>query len=153
MYSQEEAELIEGRVDTMSEKKEVYRYVKLNDNVKAISLSTLDKLRLLLSKIGNDAAKELDASEKISAEHLKQQAALSLFLDKAIENMESRGESSVTVKISSDFKPYLNDVIDPISGKGRYYSFSVSKDDKALVIKHNIYIRIFKKKVNGIDGS
>ena len=126
-------------------KVEIYRSVKLTDNVKATELSTLDKIRLLLSKVGNDAEMELDTAEKLSADTLRKQAALSQFLDKAIDNMIKRDYESVTVKIPSDFKPYLNAVINPVDGKGRYYDFKVTDPRNTMDIKYNIIIRIYRK--------
>lgn len=126
--------------------KEYYRSVKLTDNIKTASLSLADQFRLLFSKLSNDDVAELNTNEKLTEARLRKVAALSNFIDKATDRLNELGENSVTVSLSSEFLPFIDEVIDPVHGKGRFYTFEVHKRNIPIDVKHT-FIVIIRRKV------
>lgn len=125
--------------------KEVYRSVKLTDNINPVSLSVVDQIRLMFAKLSNDDVAELDINEKITVNKMQKVAALDTFFDKAIKRMRAVGKDSVTISLSSEFLPYIDEVIDPIYGKGRFYEFEVIKRNIPINVKHTFIVKIRKK--------
>lgn len=124
---------------------EVYKSIELTDDVQTARLSILDQIRLMLANFSNDDVAELDKVEKVSKDKLKKIAALTQFIDKAVARMHEMGEESVTIKLSSEFLPYVDEVLSDKDGYGRYYDFKVVKKDIPINVKHTFIVRIFKK--------
>lgn len=131
----------------MAERKEVYRSVKLTDDINAAELSVVDQIRLLLAKVSNADEAELDAQTKLSREKLRRVSALNRLLTTAIEKMQSKGESSVTIGVSSEFLPYIDEVVDKKFGLGRFYDISVYKKDLPSTVKH-LFTVVIKTKIS-----
>ena len=129
----------------MVEKEFITKAIKPDENTTLAKLSLTDMIRLLFSKISNNDVAELDANEKLSASYLKNVASLSKFIDRATERIINGTEKSVTVQLSSEYLPFIDEVIDPISGKGRYFNFEVYKKDLPQSVKHKFIVKISKK--------
>ena len=129
----------------MVEKEFITKAIKPDENTTLAKLSLTDMIRLLFSKISNNDVAELDANEKLSASYLKNVASLSKFIDKATERIINGAEKSVTVQLSSEYLPFIDEVIDPINGKGRYFNFEVYKKDLPQSVKHKFIVKISKK--------
>lgn len=125
--------------------KEVYRSVELTDDVQTSALSVSDQLRLITANMSNDEAAELDKNEKVSVSRLNKIAALKNFLDQALERMQDLGESSVTMKMISEWKPYIESVFDGKRGYGRYYKYKILSRDVPSSVKHYFLIKVWKK--------
>jgi hypothetical protein len=129
----------------MVEKEFITKAIKPDENTTLAKLSLTDMIRLLFSKISNNDVAELDANEKLSASYLKNVASLSKFIDKATERIINGTEKSVTVQLSSEYLPFIDEVIDPVNGKGRYFNFEVYKKDLPQSVKHKFIVKISKK--------
>lgn len=129
----------------MEKGKEVYRHVKLTDNIKTTSLSIMDQLRLMFSKLSNDDVAELNTNEKLTSEKMRKVAALTDFLDKVTDRLSNTNQPSVTVSVASEFLPYIDEVINDVSGKGRFYDFEVMKKNIPIDVKHQFIVKIKKK--------
>lgn len=129
----------------MVEKEFITKAIKPDENTTLAKLSLTDMIRLLFSKISNNDVAELDANEKLSASYLKNVASLSKFIDKATERVINGTEKSVTVQLSSEYLPFIDEVIDPVNGKGRYFNFEVYKKDLPQSVKHKFIVKISKK--------
>lgn len=130
----------------MVEKEFITKAIKPDENTTLAKLSLTDMIRLLLfSKISNNDVAELDANEKLSASYLKNVASLSKFIDKATERIVNGTEKSVTVQLSSEYLPFIDEVTDPINGKGRYFNFEIYKKDLPQSVKHKFIVKISKK--------
>lgn len=129
----------------MVEKEFITKAIKPDENTTLAKLSLTDMIRLLFSKISNNDVAELDANEKLSASYLKNVASLSKFIDRATERIINGTEKSVTVQLSSEYLPFIDEVIDPINGKGRYFNFEVYKKDLPQSVKHKFIVKISKK--------
>lgn len=111
-----------------AEAKEVSRSPVMDDNVSLTSLSPLDTMRLIMTKLTHDDAAELDNAEKISAERLKKVGSLTKLFEKATTKMNSLRKRSVTLQIASSYLPYIDEVADKKSGLGQFYDFEYNKD-------------------------
>lgn len=129
------------------EKTEVCRTIKLTDNVNAAELGVLDQFRLLISKVSNSDEAELDAKQKKSAGEMSKKAALERLFDRAVEKMQELGETQVVLGVSSEFLPYVDEVTDPIRGKGRFYDFEVYKKEYPISVRHRFTV-VIKTKVS-----
>lgn len=125
--------------------KEVYRAIEITDDVQTAKLSPLDQIRLIIANLSNDDAAELDMIEKVSRDKLYKVAALSRFIEKAAERMDDLGKKSATVKMSSEFLPYIDEVLSDKDGYGRYYDFKVVKKDRPVGVKHFFILKITKR--------
>lgn len=129
----------------MYDKEFVTKTIKPDDNTTLAKLSVIDMVRLLFSKISNNDVAELDANEKLSKDYLTHVASLSKFIDRATEKLVEGQEKSVTVRLSSEYLPYLDEVINPNNGKGRFFNFEVYKKDLPQGVKHTFIVKISKK--------
>ena len=129
----------------LSGKKEVCRSVKLTDNVNAAELGFADQVRLLLSRVANRDEAELDAKVKLSTEELGKKAALEKLFDTALERMHALGEKQVTIGVSSAFRPYIDEVIDPVCGRGQFYDFEVYRKNLPVAVRHRFTVVIRTK--------
>lgn len=133
----------------MAGKKEVCRSIKLTDNVNAAELGFMDQLRLLISKVANKDEAELDAKLKLSVDELSKKAALEKLFDTALERMRELGEECVTIGVSSEFLPYIDEVVNPVSGRGRFYDFKVYKKNLPTTVRHKFTVVITTKNGGG----
>lgn len=129
----------------MDESKIISKRVKLTENTTLVRLSLFDQFKLILSQFTSSEGKDLDALEKVSTLEYKKISSLTNFFNESIRRMKEAGKHSVTVKVDSDFLPYLDRVIDEKVGLGRYYNFKVYKKDYPIMIKYSFYITISKK--------
>lgn len=124
--------------------KPLYTTVKVTEKTNTQKLPIIDQLRLLLGKMSDDETTRLEANEALSRKTLEMQSSLSNLINNVTAKMRELGETSVTISLSSRFKPYLNDVISPINGKGRFYDFEII--DKEVPVIGADYFLIMKIK-------
>ena len=119
--------------------------IKATESTTLAKLSFLDQFKLLLHKLSNDDAAELDAAEKLSRVTLKMRASLQNLFTKATEGLDEGAHESVTLKVSSKYLPYLDDVIDEKRGMGRFYNFEIIKRDIPANIDYMFVVVISRK--------
>lgn len=127
----------------------VSTHIKATENTTLAKLNIVDQFKLLISKLSNNDVAELDAAEKLSTVALKMRASLERLFTTACEGLKSGEHTSVTLQVSSKYIPYMDAVIDPIHGMGRYYDFEVTKKDLPLNVDYMFIVKI-RKKVNKI---
>ncbi len=110
------------------EPKEVSRSPRMDDNVTLTSLSPIDTLRLIMTKLTHDDSAELDNAEKLSAERLKKVGSLTKLFERATTKMNNLRKKSVTLQIASSYLPYIDEVTNPKTGLGQFYDFNYNKD-------------------------
>lgn len=110
------------------EPKEVSRSPRMDDNVTLTSLSPIDTLRLIMTKLTHDDSAELDNAEKLSAERLKKVGSLTKLFERATTKMNNLRKKSVTLQIASSYLPYIDEVTNSKTGLGQFYDFNYNKD-------------------------
>lgn len=126
--------------------KPLYTTIKVTNKTQTHKLPVLDQLRLLLGKVSTDETIKLEASEKISRANLEMQSALSNLINNVVQRMKELGEKSVTISISSRFKPYFKDVLCTTTGKGRFYDFEIiDKEVPVIGVDYYLIMKIKEK--------
>ena len=128
-------------------KEEVCRSVVITDDTKLASLTVFDQIRLLLARLSNSGASDIDVAEKVSVDKIKHISALKTFLEKATNKLTELGKDSITIKLSSEFVPYIDEVMNGASDFGKYYDIEVFRKNIPLSTPHYIIVRITKKGV------
>lgn len=113
--------------------KPLYKTIKVTERTQTQKLPVMEQIKLLLGKVSTDETIRLEASEKISRANLEMQSALSSLINNVTAKMMELGEKSVTVAISSRFKPYFEDVMSTEYGKGRFYDFTIIDKDIPVI--------------------
>lgn len=125
----------------------VNTHIKATESTTLAKLSLLDQFKLLIHKFSNDDAAELNAAEKLSRTTLKMRAALQNLFTHAVEGFDEGIHTSVTLRVSSKFLPYYDDVVDKERGMGRFYNFE--KLDRGLPASvEYMFIVIITRKVD-----
>lgn len=119
--------------------KPIYTTIKVTDRTQTQKLPVMEQLKLLLGKASNEDTIKLEASEKVSRANLEMQSALSNLINNVTKKMKELGHKSVTLSISSRFKPYFEEVLSKTHGKGRFYDFEI-KDKEMPVIGVDYYL-------------
>lgn len=128
-------------------KEEVCKSIIVTDDTKLASLSVLDQIRLLLARFSNSDASDMDVAEKVSVDKLKHVSALKTFLEKATMKLTELGQDSLTIKLSSEFIPYIDEVMGGTDGFGQFYDIFVYRKNIPLSTPHYVIARITKKGV------
>lgn len=123
----------------------VSTHIKATEDTTLAKLSFIDQFKLLLTKFSNNDEAELHAAEKMSAVSLRMRASLKKLFTEATKPIEEGKRTSVTLQVSSKYIPYIDDVIDPIRGMGRYYEFEVRKKDLPVNVEYMFIVRIQRK--------
>lgn len=123
----------------------VSTHIKATENTTLAKLGFIDQFKLLIHKFSNDDVAELDATEKLSSVALRMRASLQKLFIEAAKGLESGEHQSVTLQVSSKYLPYMDDVIHPIKGLGRYYDFEVFKKDLPPNVDYMFVIKIKRK--------
>ena len=110
------------------EPKEVSRSPRMDDNVTLTSLSPIDTLRLIMTKLTHDDSAELDNAEKLSAERLKKVGSLTKLFERATTKMNNLRKKSVTLQRASSYLPSIDEVTNSKTGLGQFYDFNYNKD-------------------------
>lgn len=125
--------------------------IKPTETTTLAKLTIGDQLKLLISKVSNEDAAELDAAEKLSTIAMRERASLSRLIKTAASGLESGEHTSVTVSLSSKYIPYLETMLDKKRGLGRYYDFEYNLKDLPITVEYQFPIRITRK-VSGYTG-
>lgn len=119
--------------------------IKPTESTTLAKLSFFDQFKLLIHKFNNEDVAELDAAEKLSAVALRMQASLQKLFTTAVKGLEENEHDSVTLQVSSKYIPYLDAVIDPVRGMGRYYDFDITTKDLPINVDYMFIVKIFKR--------
>lgn len=123
----------------------VNSHIKVTEDTTVAKLSVFDQLKLLINKFNNNDVAELKAQETLSSVALTHKASLQRLFLGATKDFENGKHDSVTVSVSSEYIPYLDEVINPKYGLGRYFDFIVHKHELPPSIKYNFLVEIRRK--------
>ena len=129
----------------MLDGEEVYRAVEVTDNVQTSKLNLLDQIRLIFASLSNDDVAELEKNEAVSADRLKKIASFTKLIDEATRRMSQRGEKSVTLAVSSVYKPFFETVLNDKDGYGRFFNVRIEDRQVTPGINYNIILKLSVK--------
>lgn len=124
----------------------VSRHIKVTEDTTLAKLGVFDQIKLLIARFSNNDVAELDAAEKLSGAAARMKASLLKLIKTAAKGMQDGSMQSATLQVSSKYLPYIDDVIDPVRGEGRYYDFEVYKKDLPADVEYK-FLLVIKKKV------
>lgn len=128
----------------MRQGKKLFSFVEVDANTPIQKLSVLDQFRVLIKKMANDDAAELKADDAVIQNLLHLKADLIGFLDTAVEPIRQGKKFAVSVAISSDFEPVLQEVLNSSKFKN-YYEITVSKPDIEFDVTYQIRVDLIAK--------
>lgn len=122
-------------------KRKIFTYTDVSEDVSIQKLSVKDQLYLAIKKLSKDDAEELKADMIETEEELTLRADLLEFFHKATERIR-RGEAySVTMQISSQFKPVLSSILESPS-IAPYYEAQVVEPNMDFGVLVDYFIEV-----------
>lgn len=95
----------------MKDRERVYTFVELDGNISIQKLGILDQIRVVLKRLTDDDAKELQQNTILTSEYLKLKANLIDFINAATDPIRKGSNRKVRMRVNSKFKPVLEDVL------------------------------------------
>ena len=127
------------------DKKKIASYVDVDENTPIIKLSVKDQLRVMISRMSHDDARELENEDEYSIHEMQIRATLEDFLRKATEPIRNGQHESVTLKISSEFDSVLDEVLASPEIQ-RYYFVKLVRPDVNYDVHYNVLVRLEVRK-------
>lgn len=121
----------------------INRRIKPGKNTMLYTLPVMEQVKLIFKSLTSTEAEELEAARTVSLVDTRLKGNLVQDINKAVKKLDDH--DSVVMKISSKYKPYIKDIINPKTGLGRYYNFETQFPDVPNTIEHYWYLRIRKK--------
>lgn len=112
----------------MAKTQRLYSYTQIDDRTPIQKLSVWDQLRVLLRQITHSKKNELATEDAVTHATLTLRANLLDFISKATRSIREGKHTSVTMKISNQFDPVLDEVLSSPSVKN-YYNVTVQRPD------------------------
>lgn len=122
-------------------KKKLATFVEVDDNTPILKLGVLDQLRVIINKLTQDDARELEYDDSFAIQEATLMANLSDFIYKATGPIREGRHTSVTMSISSDFDSVLDEVIQS-SSVSKYYKAKIRRPDVQPGVRHKILVRL-----------
>lgn len=129
----------------MQKKHKLFSYIEVDDNTPLQKLGVMDQLRVLIRKLGQDDASELIAEDAVTRNLLQLKADLLQLLDDALEPIRMGKRYAVSLSVSNDFDPVLDEVLKS-SRIANYYSVTVTRPNIEYDIAYNIRVDLVVKK-------
>lgn len=121
--------------------KKLSSFVVVDDSTPIQKLSIMEQLRVLIHRLSNGDREQLKADDAETVFELRLKADLLEFLHKSTELVRNGTHHSVTVAVSSKFKPVLQDVLESPSITS-YYNTSVVDPDIAYDIDYFLQVTL-----------
>lgn len=125
----------------------VETHIKPSANTNLVRLGPVEKIMLVLNTLFNSEEQELEATERTTSKDLQTKAELNMVIERGIKDMRLNHKNKVTLQVASEFLPYIDDVMDPVYGYGKYYNYKVFSRDLPLEINFFFYVVIWMKEV------
>lgn len=129
----------------MQKKRKLFSYIEVDDNTPIQKLGVMDQLRVLIRKMGQDDASELTAEDAVTQNLLQLKADLLQLLDDALEPIRMGKKYAVSLSISNEFDPVLDEVLKS-SRIANYYDVTVTRPDIEYDITYNMRVDLVVKK-------
>lgn len=124
-------------------KRKVFTYTDVSEDTTIQKLSVKDQLYLAIKKLSKDDAEELKADMIETEEELTLRADLLEFLHNATERIRKGDAHSVTMKISSRFKPVLDSILESPSIASYYETQVVEPNvDFGVIVDYFIEVTL-----------
>ena len=112
----------------MAKEKKLFSYTEINDDTPLQKLTIGEQLRVLLRRMTHSEKNDLANDDEVTKAYLTMRANLYDFISKATQTIREGKHYSVTMKISNQFDPVLEEVLDSPTVKN-YYNVKVERPD------------------------
>ena len=117
--------------------KKLFSFIEVDENTPIQKLSVMDQLRVLIKKMTADDSAELMAEDAVTLNLLRLKADLTGLLDKALEPIRQGKRRAVSISLSNEFDPVLDEVINS-PNISNYYYVDVTRPDIEYDIPYKI---------------
>ena len=121
--------------------KKLFSFIAVDDDTPSQKLTFSEQLRVLIQRLTNESKEQLKADDAETVYQLQLKANLLEFLHKATEKVRQGEHHSVTVSVSSRFKPVLEDVLQSTS-ISTYYTYTVDEPEIDYDVEYYIQITL-----------
>ena len=125
----------------MGKEKKLFTYTQIDDRTPIQKLSLSEQFRVLLRNLTHSEKNELATEDAVVKERLTMRANLLEFIKKATAPVREGKHKVVTVKISNQFDPVLEEVLNSPSVKN-YYNVIVDRPNIDYDIIYFIKVRL-----------
>ena len=116
-------------------------YTAVDENTPMIKLSIKDQIRVILSQLTKDDARELDNDDAFAIHEAQRKANLEDFFRKATRPIREGAHTSVSVSISSEFDDILLDVLNSPQ-IAKYYKVKIVRPEVDYKVHYSILVRL-----------
>ncbi len=117
--------------------KKLFSFIEVDENTPIQKLSVMDQFRVLIKKMTADDAAELMAEDAVTLNLLRLKADLIGLLDEALEPIRQGKRRAVSISLSNEFDPVLDEVINS-PNISNYYYVDVTRPDIEYDIPYKI---------------
>lgn len=117
--------------------KKLFSFIEVDENTPIQKLSVMDQFRVLIKKMTADDAAELMAEDAVTLNLLRLKADLIGLLDEALEPIRQGERRAVSISLSNEFDPVLDEVINS-PNISNYYYVDVTRPDIEYDIPYKI---------------
>lgn len=117
--------------------KKLFSFIEVDENTPIQKLSVMDQFRVLIKKMTADDATELMAEDAVTLNLLRLKADLIDLLDEALEPIRQGKRRAVSISLSNEFDPVLDEVINS-PNISNYYYVDVTRPDIEYDIPYKI---------------
>lgn len=117
--------------------KKLFSFIEVDENTPIQKLSVMDQFRVLIKKMTADDAAELMAEDAVTLNLLRLKADLTGLLDEALEPIRQGKRRAVSISLSNEFDPVLDEVINS-PNISNYYYVDVTRPDIEYDIPYKI---------------
>lgn len=128
----------------MRQGKKLFSFIEVDANTPIQKLSVLDQFRVLVKKLAKDDAAELAANDAVTQSMLHLKADLIGFLNEAVEPIRQGKRHAVSVSLSSDFEPVLDEVLQS-SRFRNYYNITVTRPEIDFDVAYEMRVDLVAK--------
>lgn len=128
----------------MKHSRKVFSFIEVDENTPIQKLTVMDQLRVLIKKLAHDDSAELLADDAVSQNLLHLKADLIGFLDEALEPIRQGRKRAVSVLISNEFDPVLDEVLSS-TRISNYYDVTITRPDIEYDVTYQMRIDLVVK--------
>lgn len=129
-------------------KKEVIsRRVKVTDDTTVSRLSLIDQVKLLIAQLSHPETERLRGQAQVLRREAISRSSTHKALREACESLSKSDDRYITISIKSSYLPYLEEIINPITGLGAGFNFFITDRPEDSTLDYDVYIKIVKKEV------
>lgn len=129
----------------MGKRKKLFSFIEVDQNTPIQKLSVADQFRVLMKMLAEDDSAELMAADAVTQNLMRLKADLMGFLDEALEPIRQGKRFAVSLALSNDFDPVLDEVLSS-SRIANYYNVTIERPDIEYDIPYTLRVNLEVKK-------